>query len=264
MVALSCFMSFPVAYAENTQRDYQCNNYSRDAVEQHKKNLQFNCGFKGLRWSHNKAGQRKWCMTVKKSITDKENSVRRKMLDDCFKTKTSLNNRRNQPSIPYRCKDSKGFYTPIKSVYSWYRYQRTIRTPVKNGLIKSDFNHDGQPDYIFIEQDKKKNVQLTTCISTKNNKSYQRKVTSIRFSVKGDSLMSEGYNILMKGRELQISFTYFEHNAGSSFAEGFYAYNNRKHLFELKDSMSSSSGVPMPPNYTDLYPIHVPKPPKIL
>jgi len=263
-IALFIFMSFPVAYAETSARAYQCDYYSRDAVEQYKKNLQFDCGFKGLRWSNNKAGQRKWCMSVRKSITDKENNIRKKMLERCFKTKTSLKNKSNHPNIPDRCKDPKGLYTPIKSIYSWYRYKREVRTPVAKGVIKFDFNGDGGLDYIFIEQNKKQNVQLTTCLSDKKNKSYRRKVTRIAFSAKGDSLSSEGYDISIKDKQLQISFSYFEHNAGSSFAEGFYAYNNHKHIFELKDSISNGAGIPMPPDYTQSYPIYIPTPPKTL
>ncbi len=250
------------ANADSSKRSYECDYYAREAVEQHRKNLQFNCGFKGTRWNNNRIGQKNWCVTVRKNITDKENNIRKQMLENCFKTKTALNNPENHPKIPSSCKDHKKNYTAIKSIYSWYRYDKEVRTPVENGLIQADFNRDGRLDYVFIEQNKKQKIRLIACISDKNFKSYQRKTTSIVFDAKGDSLMSEGYHISMSGKQLHLSLTYFGHNEGSSSADGFYIYNNRKHVFELKDSTSSAMGIPMNSGYN--YPIYVPVPPRKL
>lgn len=257
-IALCGLLYFPNAYSDTSAKTYHCNYYARDAVEQQRKNLQFQCGYQSLRWSSNKEGQQKWCMTVRESISNKENRTRKEMLDRCFKEKTSLSNSKNHPKIPNRCKDPKGHYTPIKSIYSWYRYQQKIRTPVKQGLISSDFNRDGRSDYIFIEQDKKQGVQLTTCLSRKNSKSYNRKPTSIGFSAKGDALISDDIEISLQGKQLHITRRYFEHNAGSSNADGYYSYNNDKQIFELKSSFNSNAGIPMEPDYTESYPIHTP------
>jgi hypothetical protein len=261
-VAILCLFSLSCSYSGASERTTECDYYARGAVKQHKQNLQSNCGFKGLRWSNNQAGHAKWCTTVRKTISDKEKSVRDKMLQACFNKKSLSGNAKNQPNIPQLCKDPKGKYTPIKSINSWYRYKKEIRTPVANGLIKTDFNYDRKPDYVFIEKDNKQGVQLTTCVS--HNNSYSRKPTRIAFSALGDSLSSEEYEISMKGKQLHIRFSYFGHNEGSSFAEGYYAYNKNKRVFELKDSISQSAGVPMEPDYKEPYPIYVPVPPKIL
>ena len=263
-IAICGLLYFPNAYSDTSARRYHCNYYASDAVEQHKQNLQFNCGYKSLRWNSDKAGQRKWCMSVRETISNKENEVRKKMLDQCFKAKISLTNTNNHPEIPNSCKDSKGNYTPIKSIYSWYRYQKEIRTPVQNGLISADFNRDGRLDYIFIEQNKKQNVQLTTCFSHKGSNSYKRKLTSISFSAEGDSLMSDSYNISMLGKRVHLSLSYFEHNAGSSSSDGYYRYNPDQHVFELKDSTVRSAGIPIGADYTEPYPIHTPRPPETL
>jgi hypothetical protein len=264
IIALCGLLYFSNAYSDTPAKTYHCNYYANDAVEQHKKNLKFHCGYQSLRWSSNKGGQQKWCMTVRESISGKENNIRKEMLDRCFKEKTSLSNVKNHPKMPNRCRDPKGHYTPIKSIYSWYRYQREIRTPVKNGLITFDFNRDGRLDYVFIEQNKKQGVQLTTCFSHKNTNSYLRKPTSLSFSAKGDSLMSDGIDISQKGWQLHITRLYFEHNAGSSSANGYYNYNKHKQIFELKKTLNSSAGIPMAPDYTKAYPIHIPTLSKIL
>ncbi len=250
------------SYSGTSEDISACDYYAQGAVKQHKQNLQSNCGFKGLRWSNDQKGHAKWCSTVRKTISAKEKTARDQMLKACFTKKASTGGVKNQLNIPPLCKDSNGQYTPIKSINSWYRYKKEQRTPVSNGLIKTDFNDDHRPDYVFIEQDKKQGVQLTTCVSYNNI--YRRKPTKIAFSAKGDSLSSEGYEISMKGKQLHIRFTYFGHNEGSSFAEGYYAYNKNKRVFELKDSISHSAGIPMEPDYKKPYPVYVPKPPKTL
>ena len=257
-ISLCGLLYLSSAYSDTSAKTYHCNYYARDAVEQHKKNLQFHCGYQSLRWSSNKRSQQQWCMTTRESISAKENAIRKEMLERCFKEKTSLTNTRNHPKIPNSCRDQKRHYTPIKSIYSWYRYQREIRTPVKNGLIRFDFNRDGRLDYIFIEQDKKQGVQLTTCLSRKNANLYTRKPTSLGFSAKGDSLMSDGIDISLQGKQLHIIRRYFEHNAGSSSADGYYNYNNEKQIFELKSFLNNSAGMPMGPDYTESYPMHIP------
>ncbi len=261
-ITLLSFFALSCSYSGVSEDVSACDYYAQSAVKQYRQNLQSNCGFKGLRWSSDQKGHAKWCSTVRKAISDKEKIARDQMLKACFTKKSSTVNIKNQLNIPQSCKDSKGQYTPIKSINSWYRYKKEQRTPVRNGLIKTDFTYDHRPDYIFIEQDKKQGIQLTTCVS--HNNTYRRQPTKIAFSAKGDSLSSEGYEISMKGKQLRIRFTYFGHNEGSSFAEGYYAYNKNKHVFELKDSISDSAGIPMEPDYKEPYPIYVPKPPKIL
>ncbi|MCK5811171.1 MAG: hypothetical protein KAH00_08770 [Cocleimonas sp.] len=259
---MSCLFSLSCSYTGASEELSGCEYYAQDAVKQYKQNVQFDCGFKGIRWSNHQGGHAAWCSTVRKAISDGEKGVRDKMLKACLLGKKPMGKIKNQPNIPSSCKDPKTKYTPIKSINSWYRYERTIRMPVKNGLIKVDFNDDHHPDYVFIEKDKKQGVQLTMCVSYNNT--YRRRVTKIAFSAKGDSLSSEGYHISLKDKQLHITFTYFGHNEGSSFAEGYYAYNRHQHVFELKDSISDSAGIPMGPDFKEPYPIYVPVPPKVL
>lgn len=261
-MAVFCLIFLSNAEANTSQRAYECDYYGRSATLQYKQNLEAGCGFKGLRWSDDKVGHTNWCNTVRKAITNKENEARDGMLTSCFTKKALLSNTENHPNIPQVCKNAKQGYTPIKSIYAWYRYKKEIHTPVKNGLIKADFNHDNRPDYVFLERDNKHNVRLTTCVS--RHRYYIRKPTRISFSAAGDSLSSHGHYIEMKGGQLVIRFTYFGHNEGSSSAEGYYRYNVSKQVFELKDSTSNSAGIPIPPDYKESYPIYTPVPPALL
>ncbi|MCK5895158.1 MAG: hypothetical protein KAG20_00030 [Cocleimonas sp.] len=262
VITLIALFSFSMSYAKTSKRVYECNYYARSAVTQQKQNRQAHCDFKGLRWSDDKAGHAKWCVTVRRSITDSEEAIRNKQLKTCFTEKAALSNRENQPNIPYDCKDRQGHYTAIKSIYSWYRYYKEIRTPVENGLITMDFNADNRPDYVFIEQSKAQAIQLTACFS--QGLRYKRMPTRIGFSATGDALSSYGHYISLKDNALQILFTYFGHNEGSSSAQGAYVYNQALSVFELKNETSSHAGIPFGGNEGETYPIYVPKPPAVL
>jgi hypothetical protein len=262
VMAIFCLGFLSTVSANTSQRAYECDYYGRSATTQYKQNIQAGCGFKGLRWSDDTVGHTNWCKTVRKAITTKENATRETMLKACFTKKSLVSNTENYPNIPQVCKNLKQGYTPIKSIYSWYRYKKEIRTPVKDGLIKADFNHDNRPDYVFIERDNKHNIRLTTCISRHHY--YIRKPTRITFSAAGDSLSSHGHYIELKEGQLVIRFTYFGHNEGSSSAEGYYVYNVNQQVFQLNDSISNSAGLPMAPDYKESYPIYTPVPPALL
>jgi hypothetical protein len=266
-IGMVCFPPFINAYSNTSIRGYECDHYARDAVTQHKQNQQAHCGFFGLRWSNDKAGQAKWCATTNKHITDQETEIRHTMLNRCFKNKALLSNTTNHPKLPQSCKDSTGKYTAIKSIYRHDRTHREVRTPVKNGLIRFDFNRDNHLDYVFIEQNKQHGIQLTTCISGKNSSVYsiyKRKPTVIRFKATLDELLSYGHYISLKKQRLHIEFTYLGHNEGSSSAEGYYAYHHTQKKFELKKSSSHNGGLLMEPEYKYPYPIYIPTPPKVL
>jgi hypothetical protein len=262
VVMFIALLAFSVSDAQRSKRAYECDYYARSAVTQYKQNIQAHCSFSGLRWSADKAGHAKWCVTVREAITDREKAIRDQQLKACFTKKALLSNQENHPLIPKGCNDPQGRYTAIKSIYSWYRYQKEIRTPVTNGLLKTDFNADHRPDYVFIEQDKAQAIQLTICLS--QGQYYKRQPTRIGFSASGDSLSSYGHYISLKQQTLHIFFSYFGHNEGSSSAEGEYVYNRATSVFELKHEIRSHAGLPMEDNAQETYPIYVPQPPAVL
>ena len=245
-----------------TANEWQCNNYARDSVEQNKKNEAAACGFTGLRWNNDKKGQKQWCLTVSSATTKKETAARKRKLETCFKKKSSRSSRQNQLKLPTTCRASSTGYTPVRQLYSWFRYERGLYMPIKNrGLIRYDFNGDGRRDYLFIEQNAKKNVRLVNCFSQKEN-GYKRQLTDVSFHADLDSLSSEQYAISMKNGLLQVDINTFAHNEGSCFAKGAYSYNKSKQHFEIVSSQSDCSPV-SDPETGEAYPIYPPKLPKM-
>lgn len=245
-----------------TASEWQCNRYAREAVEQNKKNEAAGCGFTGLRWNNNKKGQKQWCLTVSSEITKKEMTARKRKLEGCFKEKSSRRSRQNQLKLPSMCRASSKGYTPVRQLYSSFRYKKSLYMPIKSrGLIRYDYNGDGRRDYLFIEQNASKHVQLVNCFSQKGS-GYQRQLTDVSFHANLDSLSGRQYSISMKKGLLQVDIDSFAHNEGSCFAKGAYSYNKNKQHFAMVNSQSDCSPV-SDPTTGDTYPISPPKLPKM-
>ena len=240
--------------------EWRCDSYAREAVSANKENKDAGCGFTGLRWNSDKAGQKEWCLIVPKEEARKETIIRKKMLENCITKKASADSDNNQLNLPKACTDASNVYTPVRKIITWYRYKKSLYMPIKEtGLIQYDLNNDKQKDYLFIEKNKKKNVQLTACLSNKNG--YQRELTDVSFTPNpSDSTSSEQYSISLKKGLINIDINYFGHNEGSSRTLASYAYNTEKKQFELESTDSSNAGV-IDPETSEAYPIYVPKAP---
>ena len=254
-------MLISTSYAASPD-EWRCKSYARDAVEQNAKNISAKCGFTGLRWSSDKVGQKKWCLSVKKTITAKEHHARKDMLESCFASKSSRTNPENQPNIPKTCNDPSANYLPIRYLYSEYRYDKELYTPVgSNGLISNDFNADDQKDYVFAEQDAKNNVRLMSCLSTPTG-NYQRQGTGVKFYISSYGLSSEQYFVSLEKGLLNININYFGHNEGTCSTNGVYAYKTNKHQFEMVDLIADCS--PVIGTDGQPYPLSPPTLPEIL
>jgi hypothetical protein len=71
-----------------TKADY-CNNYALDAVIAHVNNINWKCGYSGLRWQYNKKAHYNWCMKVPKKSADDETDERQAGMDKCLALSTS-------------------------------------------------------------------------------------------------------------------------------------------------------------------------------
>ncbi len=61
-----------------------CSQYARTAVKQNQLNQQLQCGFSGLRWSNDRVGQMRWCLTVRTAVAENETRARRIALEQCL------------------------------------------------------------------------------------------------------------------------------------------------------------------------------------
>lgn len=68
-----------------------CSAYATKAVSQNQTAQAAQCHFKGLRWSDDFEGQRKWCENVREDIAQNETRVRAEALLQCFGNSVSLN-----------------------------------------------------------------------------------------------------------------------------------------------------------------------------
>ncbi|MCK5726897.1 MAG: hypothetical protein KAH22_08755 [Thiotrichaceae bacterium] len=225
----------------NTERNqYRCANYAKTAVEQHQINLDLKCGFKGLRWNKNKKGQENWCLTVLDILSDKENIAREEKLSGCFTKKTSSSNPSNQLKLPKECHNPDRKYTPVKSIYYDYKYNKEIAQLVQDGLIEYDYNKDGKKDFVFVEQSKKE-VKIAVCMSSQSN--YQRLKTNMNHRLDQSITDSQKYNINQDNDQLIIRIDRFAHNDGSSFRVTNFRYNTTKQAFEIIKSKTDVSTV---------------------
>lgn len=219
------------------EAEYHCQGYVERALAQNQQNKQFACGYSGLRWNDNREGQYQWCLTAKQSISHAEDDARNELLKQCFTKKTSKDNPENHPAIPAACVDNSKEYQAVKNIYSAFRYEKTITTPVENGLIRYDYNQDNKDDFLFLEL-KDEMAHLSACMSQPDG--YQRKQTGVIFYAPGGS-SAEQYQFLQQDEQLQITINQFAHNEGSSFRSTHYRYNTTQQAFEIvKDTADSS------------------------
>jgi hypothetical protein len=241
----------PSLWADSA-REYQCSGYAGTAVEQNRDNIRFECGYNGPRWNANRKGQEQWCLTVSGKVSDQENEIRDKMLQQCYKRKTSLDDTENQINIPASCKDLKRGYIPVRYIYSHSSYNEAPYpfSPIsmKDGYIHFDFNQDGIDDYIFIERGKDTPILLAQCMSDANNLEWQRKTiqalegeaTEPDFSVRYSRVSVDDKGVLSIGDH------HHEHNWGSDSRINEYIYDVDKKAFQrvrLLESSQSGDGM---------------------
>lgn len=254
-VSLSLFSS--MATANDPNRMIACEYYADSAVGQQRRNIANGCGFSGSRWSTDFAGHQQWCSSVRRSITDKEEQVRKEMLDTCLEDKAIINHHDNHLPLPIACIDPRGEFFPVKHLYYWFRYERALYSPVQDGLIAYDFNRDGRHDYLFIERNKKDTAQLSFCFSANNYPArggYERFLTDVNFYVQGNSLAGQKYIIKRQGDVLTVDIPYFAHNEGSCHTHAEYRFNPQTQVFDVINR-NSECYPQMIPGSNDPYPI---------
>ena len=172
------------------------------------------------------------------------------------KAAVSPTNPKNKPSIPLQCNDPSKQYGSVMKVNHYYRYDKTLKAPVENGLIRYDYNNDGQSDYVFLEA-KGEQSRVIICMSTGNQ--HRRHITDINIH-SGSGFGSYDYNITQNGATLEVDIQYFEHNAGSSYRKTSYQYQANTKKFKIINTESESYGVEMDGM---TYPVGRPPSPKL-
>lgn len=270
-IGLFCLLSFTstvFAQGEWTEADYKrshCESYAKTAVEQNKKNKELRCGFSGSRWSDDEKGQYEWCLTVGDHITIVEELTRRDELGKCLAKQANPDSPANQLTIPAACKVAGN--TPVRKIYALFRYDADIKSPVRGGEIRHDFNGDSVEDYAYLEyfqkafshsSEKSPYARLSFCLS--DGQQWKRYPTKLDMPASKDSgLGSYEYDIHIDNNQLAIRTDYFEHNAGSSYADTHYqfdasskAFKTVKHEGEAypveMDGMTYPMGIPGAPD----------------
>jgi hypothetical protein len=231
----------------------RCQGYAAYAVEQNALNKRYGCGFTGLRWNDDQAGQAAWCMKVLENETDAESAARAQQLDACAIQKSALDNPANQPAIPPACHDPTRQFQPVKSIYHAYRYRKELQQPVEGGLITRDYNRDGAKDYIFLEV-QGDDAQVTACLSNKG--AYVRQPSEIRFSVAGDDLEGMQYDLSAEGDGLKLEIGYLMHDIGDSYRTLRYRYDTAQQAFVITENKAEVT-----PQYYDNQPAPMGEPP---
>lgn len=199
-----------------------CNNYADNAIQQFAKSQSLGCGFSGPRWNNDRKGQYNWCLTVLEPFALTDSGFRDDALAACLVTKSSGNNPQNQVAVPQACRDPSKAYTAVKQINHYFRYDFSLTSPVKNGLISYDYNRDKKPDYVFLET-KDNRSRVAMCFS--GGQRYRRQLSDIAFSSGSDSLGSSNYEITQQGDMLLIRIDEFEHDAGSSYRKLAYRFD---------------------------------------
>lgn len=82
-LAAGCFLMLgPLSSAEAASHKH-CVKYANNAVWQHKRNLQFGCGYVGLRWHFAWKLHYRWCRGTERWLSRNERRVRRHRLRAC-------------------------------------------------------------------------------------------------------------------------------------------------------------------------------------
>ncbi|HIQ06842.1 MAG TPA: hypothetical protein EYH35_00095 [Thiotrichaceae bacterium] len=239
------------------EKENTCHYYVKTALEQNTQNKNQQCHLTGSRWSDNKEGQYQWCMSVLERLSRAETDARNTALDNCIAKKTSPANKNNQPKIPADCQSNNPNKHAVKTLYRHFRYSKEIDEPIKNGLIRYDYNRDTKEDFLFLERHKQ-NANVILCLSQPQG--YTRKEIGISFNAEGDSLDSFRYFITQDGNQLHLRIDYFGHNQGSSQRTLVYQFDVTQNKFiEQQNTVDTS------PVFYDgePYPVGVPDSPKM-
>ncbi|MCK5725371.1 MAG: hypothetical protein KAH22_00945 [Thiotrichaceae bacterium] len=225
-IVCSIFYLLPFSTEANNKVSY-CNFYAQTAMTQSEKNISYQCGFKSKYWNPKAVTHNTWCLKSNKGAMQTIEANRKKLLGACYKKFATINNPKNHLELPSSCIESQGRFTPIRSYYDLHTHSKDkLQSPVKEGLIKNDFNHDNIYDYVFIEENSFKRIQLVACFSRKG-KPYQRIITNTHLSYAKKNLKgSYHYYIEMQENLLQITKRY-THTKGSSSATLTYQYNGK-------------------------------------
>jgi len=172
----SVFIFIYCLHTNADDRSSFCYNYAKLAVQQYNKNIQQNCGFKGLRWSDNKKGQQEWCKSTSKTIAQKEIEARQNLLKRCS---IKLANKKLISSIPLECRSNKNNQSTILSPYG------------ESGVfVTTDVNKDQQIDFIYFEKTKNKYGELNLCLS---DKQYHYRKIQVDLGITAASVVEERY-----------------------------------------------------------------------
>ena len=225
------------------ERQNQCKHYTNTSIAQNASNKKLGCGFMGLRWSNNWKGQFDWCMTVLDPVSGGEDEFRKNQLASCKVKKASTSNPKNSPAIPAVCNDPSKQYSAVKQVNHSFRYERKLKSPVQNGLIRYDYNKDRKPDYVFLET-KGETARVAICLS--RGASYQRRVTDVSFTTAKDgSFFTDKFSMSHSGDLLNLDIEFFEHNGGSSGRNISYRFNTATGKFKIIKNKADSAGIEM-------------------
>lgn len=162
---------------------------------------------------------------------------------------------RNNTPIPQSCLESAGKFQFVTGIVGSRSYMdtREFYSPIKTkgGFIKTDFNHDGVSDYIFLDRNPSQaSARLITCASKKTNvrsRAYQRRQTPylIREYKKLTNYV-EYSEIKMKAGILSIKSSNHAHNDGGDGETAFYRYDNKQQDFVLTKFQYSAYGAVFP------------------
>lgn len=84
LIAAFSFVQIDDGLARNTAKAEFCTDYAESAVEQHRRNLQWGCGYGGSRWSKWWDGHYSWCRDwAAEERTEEEFEIRQTKLRQC-------------------------------------------------------------------------------------------------------------------------------------------------------------------------------------
>ena len=236
------------------ERQGECKFYADTAVKQQAQNRSLACGFKGIRWSNQWKRQFDWCMTVLAPYSRVETDFREDSIKRCKVKKSSASNPKNRPAIPALCEDPSKQFQAVKQVNHSFRYDRSLKSPVSNGLIRYDYNKDKKQDFVFLET-KEETARVVACLSQGNT--YQRRVTDVSFTTSSfSSGFTDDFSLSQASDILTLSIDFFEHNGGSSRRTTDYRFDTATRKFKIISNKADSYGVEMD-GYT--FPMAVPE-----
>ena len=240
-MVLGLFIACNIPSVSAASRAEACKTYASTATAQYQLNKNAQCNYSGPRWSNDYNGQKQWCMGVRPTITQSENTARDKLLTACYESKADVENNKYPIPLPGACRWNRENYKPVRYIYTRNAYNQppTPTAPVPGGLISWDFNKDRKMDYIFIERSPAHTFRSILC--TSSSAGWKRQQLSTITEDIGAHFSAEGQSLYFNNGKFSMSTSHHEHNWGSDSSTWTYAYSMQHKALLLETFVSEST-----------------------